>query len=83
MLLTFLGEPLRSANGWRIAFVLAIVLALHACGIYEVATGLSTLKPESATQTTLAVSLITPPPPPPPAAVPTAPAAPPRRPRST
>jgi hypothetical protein len=82
MLLTFLGEPLRSANGWRIAFVLAIVLALHACGIYEVATGLSTLKPESATQTTLAVSLITPPPPPPPAAVPTAPAAPPR-PRST
>jgi hypothetical protein len=66
---TFLGQPLRFATGWRIALVLAAVLALHACGLYKVSTGLSTLKPEDTTQTTLAISLIKPPPPAPVAAV--------------
>jgi hypothetical protein len=63
------------------AIVLAGVLALHAYGLYEVASGLDTLKPEDATQTTLAVSLITPPPPPPLAAA-TATVVRPPRPRS-
>lgn len=76
MPLTFLGQPLRSATAWRIAFVLATVLGMHACGLYEVAAGLNTLKPEDTTQTTLSVSLIAPPPPPPSAAP-----APPRPPR--
>ena len=78
MPLTFLGQPLRPATAWRIAIVLVAVLGLHACGLYEVASGLSTLKPEDTTQRTLAVSLITPPAPSP-AAAPTA--APPRPPR--
>jgi uncharacterized protein DUF3108 len=65
MALTFLGQPLSSATSRRIALVLAIVLSLHACGLYEVAVGLSRLKPEDATQTTLTVSLLAPPPPPP------------------
>jgi hypothetical protein len=78
----FLGQPLRPATAWRVAAVLVIVLGLHACGLYEVAVGLNTLKPEDTTQTTLTVSLLTPP-----AAAPTpepAPAPPvrPRRPRS-
>ena len=68
MPLTFLGQPLRSAPAWRIGLVLATVLGMHTCGLYEVATGLNTLKPEDTTQTTLAVSLIAPPPPPPSAA---------------
>jgi hypothetical protein len=65
---TFLGQPLRPATAWRIAIVLVAVLGLHACGLYEVATGLSTLKPADTTQRTLAVSLITPPAPVPAAA---------------
>jgi hypothetical protein len=64
MPLTFLGQPLRPATAWRIAIVLVAVLGLHAYGLYEVAAGLSTLKPEDTTQRTLAVSLITPPAPP-------------------
>jgi hypothetical protein len=75
---TFLGQPLRSATGWRIALVLAAVLALHTCGLYKASTGLSTLKPEDATQTTLAISLITPPPPAPAATPKSAPPRPPR-----
>ena len=63
MPLTFLGQPLRSATAWRVALVLTTVLGLHSCALYEVAAGLNTLKPEDTTQTTLAVSLITPPPP--------------------
>lgn len=78
MPLTFLGQPLRPATAWRIATVLVAVIGLHACGLYEVAAGLDTLKPEDTTQRTLAVSLITPPAPPA-AAAPTA--APPRPPR--
>jgi len=75
---TFLGQPLRPTTAWRIATVLVAVIGLHAYVLYEVAAGLSTLKPEDATQRTLAVSLITPPAPP----VATAPtAAPPRPPR--
>jgi len=75
---TFLGQSLRPATAWRIATVLIVVIGLHAYGLYEVAAGLSTLKPEDITQRTLAVSLITPPAPPA-AAAPTA--APPRPPR--
>ena len=75
---TFLGQPLRPATAWRIALVLVAVLGLHACGLYEVAAGLNTLKPEDTTQRTLAVSLLTLPAPP----AATAPAAaPPRPPR--
>jgi hypothetical protein len=80
MPLTFLGQPLRSATAWRIALVLGTVLGLHACGLYEVAAGLNTLKPEDATQRTLVVSLVAPPPPPPSAAPTPAPARP-HRPR--
>jgi len=81
MPLTFLGQPLRPATVWRVAFVLLSVLGLHACGLYEVAAGLNTLKPEDTTQRTLTVALITPPAPPP-TAVPTpAPPRPPRPPR--
>jgi hypothetical protein len=61
MPLTFLGQPLRPATAWRIAIVLVAALGLHACGLYEVAAGLNTLKPVDTTQRTLAVSLITPP----------------------
>jgi hypothetical protein len=61
MPLQFLGQTVRSTTAWRIALVLTVVLVLHACGLYEVATGLSTLKAEDATQATLAVSLIAPP----------------------
>ncbi|HEX5638759.1 MAG TPA: DUF3108 domain-containing protein [Burkholderiaceae bacterium] len=64
MPLTFLGQPLRSATAWRIALVLAAVLGLHSCALYEVAAGINTLKPEDTTQTTLTVALIAPPPPP-------------------
>lgn len=78
MPLTFLGQPLRSATAWRVALVLAVVLGLHSCAIYEVAAGLNTLKPEDTTQTTLTVALIAPPPPPPEAAPTPAPARPPR-----
>ncbi|MGZ9031581.1 MAG: DUF3108 domain-containing protein [Burkholderiaceae bacterium] len=59
---------MRSATAWRIALVLATVLGLHSCALYEVAAGLSTLKPEETTQSTMSVSLITPPPTPPAAA---------------
>jgi hypothetical protein len=79
MSLTFLGQPLRPSTAWRMAVVLTGVLAGHVYALYEVAAGLDTLKPEDATQTTLAVSLIAPPPPPPLAAA--APAAAPRPPR--
>lgn len=78
MPLTFLGQPLRAATSWRIALVLFAVLALHACGLYEVAAGLATLKPADTTQTTLTVALIAPPPPPPLAAPSAAPVRPPR-----
>ena len=78
MPLTFLGQPLRPATAWRIAIVLAAVFGLHACGLYEVAAGLNTLKPEDMTQRTLTVSLITPPAPPPAAAAAPAPPRPPR-----
>jgi hypothetical protein len=79
MPLSFLGQPLRSAIAWRIALVLVVVLGLHACGLYEVAAGLNTLKPEDTTQRTLSVALVAPPPPPPAAAPATAPPRPPRR----
>lgn len=75
---TFLGQPFRPATGWRIALVLAAVLGMHACGVYEMAAGLDAAKPEDATQTTLTVSLLAPPPPPPAAKAPPAPARPPR-----
>ncbi|MGZ8253559.1 MAG: hypothetical protein ACXWVT_01810 [Burkholderiaceae bacterium] len=78
MPLTFLGQPLRSATAWRIGLVLATVIGMHACGLYEVAAGLNTLRPEDTTQTTLAVSLITPPPALPAAAPTPAPPRPPR-----
>jgi Protein of unknown function (DUF3108) len=78
MPLTFLGQPLRSATAWRIALVLAAVLGLHSCALYEVAAGLDTLKPEDTTQTTLTVALISPPPLPPEAAPTPAPTRPPR-----
>ncbi len=78
MPLTFLGQPLRPATAWRIAIVLAAVFGLHAYGLYEVAAGLNTLKPEDTTQRTLAVSLLTPPAPPPAAAPTAAPSRPPR-----
>jgi hypothetical protein len=78
MPLTFLGQPLRSATAWRIALVLAAVLGLHSCALYEVAAGLDTLKPEDTTQTTLTVALIAPPPLPPEAAPTPAPTRPPR-----
>jgi len=78
MPLTFLGQPLRPASAWRIAIVLAAVFALHAYGLYEVAAGLNTLKPEDTTQRTLAVSLLTPPAPPTAAAPTAAPSRPPR-----
>ena len=78
MPLTFLGQPLRSATVWRVAFVLLAVLGLLACGLYEVAAGLNTLKPEDTTQRTLTVSLITPPAPPPTVAPVPAPTRPPR-----
>jgi Protein of unknown function (DUF3108) len=78
MPLTFLGQPLRSVTAWRIALVLAVVLGLHSCALYEVTAGLSTLKPEDTTQTTLTVALLAPPPPPPAAAPTPAPARPPR-----
>ena len=81
MPLTFLGQPLRPATAWRIAIVLAAVFGLHAYGLYEVAAGLNTLKPEDTTQKTLAVSLLTPAAPPP-AAAPTATPSRPPRPRS-
>ncbi len=83
MPLKFLGQPLASATSWRMLFVLAIVLSLHACGLYEVATGLSQLKPEDATQTTLSVSMLAPPPPPPPTKEAQPPPSRPPRPRST
>lgn len=78
MPLTFLGQPLRPATAWRIAIVLVAVLGLHAFGLYEVAAGLNTLKPEDTTQRTLAVSLITLPAAPPEAAPTAAPPRPPR-----
>ena len=78
MPLTFLGQPLRPATVWRIAIVLCAVLGLHACGLYEVAAGLNTLKPEDTTQRTLSVALITPPAPPPTVAATPAPTRPPR-----
>jgi hypothetical protein len=78
MPMTFLGQPLRPTTAWRIAIVLVAALGLHAWGLYEVAAGLNTLKPEDTTQRTLAVSLITLPAPPA-AAAPAA--APPRLPR--
>jgi hypothetical protein len=78
MSLTFLGQPLRPATTWRIAIVLAAVFGLHAYGLYEVAAGLNTLKPEDTTQRTLAVSLLTPPAPPPATAPAAAPSRPPR-----
>lgn len=78
MPLTFLGQPLRSATGWRIALVLAVVLGLHLWALYEVSLGLDTLDPEDTTQQTLAVALITPPPPSPPAPAVSAPPRPPR-----
>ena len=68
MPLTFLGQPLRPATAWRIAIVLAAVFGMHACGLYEVAAGLGTLKPEDTTQKTLTVALLVPPAPPPAAA---------------
>lgn len=74
MSVTFLGQPLRASTAWRIAVVFTLVLALHACGLYEVTVGLNTLNPEETTQTTLSVSLLAPPPPPPPAVAATAPA---------
>jgi hypothetical protein len=78
MALTFLGQPLSFATHRRIALVLAIVLSLHACGLYEVAAGLNRLKPEDATQTTLTVSLLAPPPAPPASAPAPTPPRPPR-----
>jgi hypothetical protein len=73
MPLSFLGQPLRSATVWSVALVLVVVIGLHACGLYEVAAGLNTLRPEDTTQRTLSVALIAPPPPPPAAAPATAP----------
>jgi hypothetical protein len=71
MTTTFLGQPWRGGTLRRAVLVFAAVLALHAWGLYRIATALATLNPEDITQRTLSVALLTPPPPAPsPAAAP-------------